>query len=196
GGAVHPGGDLGLGHATYPQPVGHVLEHGHVRIERVVLEHHRHVAITRLQSADVALADVDAASRQGLEPRDASQQRGLATARRSDDHDELAVGDLQVDRLDRHLRPVELAHAAQCHLRHRPASFRYFSVSTTPLTNQRYIKSTTSAGGRSARMAVAITRCHSVAASPPVIMRLMPITTVYMLSCVVISSGQRYWFQP
>ena len=46
-------------------------------------------------------------------------------------------------------------------------------------------------------LAVAITRCQSVAASPPpVIMRLMPIAVVYMSSCVVTSSGHRYWFQP
>ena len=35
-----------------------------------------------------------------------------------------------------------------------------------------------------------------LAASPPEIMRLMPITTGYMSSLVVISSGHRYWFQP
>ena len=55
---------------------------------------------------------------------------------------------------------------------------------------------TTSAGGIIASIAVAITEFHSVAASPPEIMRLMPITTGYMLSSVVISSGHKYWFQP
>ena len=119
GGAVHPGRDLGPGHAADPQPVGHVLEHGHVRIERVVLEHHCHVALAGLEAADVAIADMDAAARERLQAGDAAQQRGLAAAGRADDDDELAVGDLEVDRLDRHLGPVELAHAAQCHLRHR-----------------------------------------------------------------------------
>ncbi|CFP64161.1 Uncharacterised protein [Bordetella pertussis] len=37
---------------------------------------------------------------------------------------------------------------------------------------------------------------HSVTLSPPLIMRLMPMTTGYMSSWVVISSGHRYWFQP
>ena len=37
---------------------------------------------------------------------------------------------------------------------------------------------------------------QSLAASPPLIMRLMPMTTGYMLSSVVTSSGHRYWFQP
>ena len=51
-------------------------------------------------------------------------------------------------------------------------------------------------GGSIARIAVAMTRFHSVAASPPAIIRLMPITTVYIVSCVVTRSGHRYWFQP
>ena len=55
---------------------------------------------------------------------------------------------------------------------------------------------TTSAGGSIASIAVAITRFHSVAASPPAIIRLMPITVVYIDSSVVTSSGHRYWFQP
>ena len=47
-----------------------------------------------------------------------------------------------------------------------------------------------------ANMAVAITIFHSVWASPPEIMRLMPMTTGYMLSLVVTSKGHRYWFHP
>jgi len=35
-----------------------------------------------------------------------------------------------------------------------------------------------------------------VSASPPVTMRLMPITVVYIDSSVVMRSGQSYWFQP
>ena len=62
--------------------------------------------------------------------------------------------------------------------------------------NQRCIRSTTIAGGIIARMAVAMIRFHSLAASPPPIMRLMPMTIGYMSSLVVISSGHRYWFQP
>src|ERR1022692_2806822 len=68
----------------------------------------------------------------------------------------------------------------------------HFSLSTRPLTNHLCIRITTSTGGNIARIAVAITRFHSVAASPPVIIRLIPMTVVYMLSCVVTSSGQRY----
>src|SRR5262249_38255292 len=37
--------DLALGIALEPEPDRHILIHGHVRIERVVLEHHGHIAI-------------------------------------------------------------------------------------------------------------------------------------------------------
>ena len=74
--------------------------------------------------------------------------------------------------------------------------FSYFSVSTRPLTNHFCISITTSAGGIIASMAVAITAFHSVCASPPEDHALMPMTTGYIVSSVLTSSGQRYWFQP
>ena len=45
------------------EPERHVLEHGHVRVERVVLEHHRDVAIFGRHVVDEALADVNRARR-------------------------------------------------------------------------------------------------------------------------------------
>src|SRR5687767_7920902 len=73
----------------------------------------------------------------------------------------------------------------------------HFSVSTKPLTNHFCIAITTIAGGIMANMAVAITMFHSVCASPPEeIICLMPSTTGYMFSLVVISRGHRYWFHP
>ena len=41
--------DVGLGKPRILQPVRHVVVHAHVRIERVVLEHHRDVAVLGLQ---------------------------------------------------------------------------------------------------------------------------------------------------
>jgi hypothetical protein len=67
----------------------------------------------------------------------------------------------------------------------------HFSVSTSPLTNHRCINITTKAGGNIAKIAVAITRFHSVAESPPAIMRLMPITVVYIDSSVVTNNGHK-----
>ena len=71
-----------------------------MRIERVVLEHHRDVAIGRLYLVDDAAADVDLAAGDGFQPRDHAQQRGLAAAGGADQHAELAIADLEVDALD------------------------------------------------------------------------------------------------
>jgi hypothetical protein len=51
---------LGLADAAHPEREGDVLRHGHMRKERVVLEHHAHVALiggrrsTRLPSTWIA----------------------------------------------------------------------------------------------------------------------------------------------
>jgi hypothetical protein len=41
--------DLVLGHLGDLQAIGHVVEHAHVRVQRVVLEHHGDVALGGLQ---------------------------------------------------------------------------------------------------------------------------------------------------
>jgi hypothetical protein len=64
-----------------------------VGVERVVLEHHRDVAVRRRQVRDVAIPDADLARGHLLEAGDAPQGRGLAAPRRSEQHDELTVLD-------------------------------------------------------------------------------------------------------
>src|SRR4029078_8547506 len=105
--------------------------------------------------------------------------------------DELAVGDLHFHAVD----DLQLAGVAPAHVLERNGG-HYFSVSTRPLTHHFCISITTSAGGSIARIAVAMIRFHSLAKSLPTIMRLIPITVVYMDSSVLISGGHRYWFQP
>src|SRR3546814_10793770 len=58
---LHPRLDLRLRHAAQPQAIGHVVVDRHVRIERVVLEHHGDVAVLGLQPVDHALGDGDLA---------------------------------------------------------------------------------------------------------------------------------------
>jgi hypothetical protein len=87
------------------QAVGHVREHAHVRVQRVVLEHHGDVALGRFELVHHLVADGDLAGRDFLEAGDHAQQRGFAAARGADDHDEFmpapisaldAVDDLQL----------------------------------------------------------------------------------------------------
>ena len=103
-GLAHARIDLGLGQLRDLQPIGHVVVHAHVRIERVVLEDHRDVALGGLDVVDHPPADRDLAAADLLQPGDHPQQRALAAARGPDDHDELAVGDLGVDAVDHPVR--------------------------------------------------------------------------------------------
>ena len=120
-GVLDPLLDLGLGEFAQLQAEGHVVEGRHVRIERVVLEHHGDVAVLRRQIVDHLAADADVAGGDFLQPRDHPQRRRLAAARRADQHDELVVRDVQIDRTDgfdvavllHDLTQRDFSHAAQ-----------------------------------------------------------------------------------
>ena len=90
--------DLGLGDTLQPQREGHVLRDVHVRVERVVLEHHRHVAILRREVADGPAVEEDLAAARALQAGQDAQGRRFPAAGRADEHRELAVGEVQIDR--------------------------------------------------------------------------------------------------
>ena len=87
-------------HVLHLQRETHVLRDGLARVERVVLEHHGDVAVLGLHVADVPAADLDPAAVERLKAGQHPQRRGLARARRADEHHELAVLDIQVERVD------------------------------------------------------------------------------------------------
>ena len=96
GGLGHGGLDLVLGAAGELQAEAHVLGHGHVRVEGVALEHHRRPALGGRDVVGQIVPDVDVARGGVLQAGDDPQQRGLPAARRTDEHHELAVLDLEV----------------------------------------------------------------------------------------------------
>jgi hypothetical protein len=148
--ALHAHVDLLGRHAPDAQPVGHVFVHRHVRIERVVLEHHGDIAVLGLDAVHHLAGDRDLALGDRLQPGDHPEQRRLAAARGTDDHDELAVGDLHVHAVDHlQLLGVALLDVPERDLGH----VSYFSVSTRPFTNHFCIVTTTSAAaaGRASR---------------------------------------------
>jgi hypothetical protein len=95
------------------QAEGHVAEDGHVRPERVVLEHHRGRPALRRQRGDRPAVDQDLAPVGLDEPSYHAQRRRLAAAGRAEQADQLALGHRQVEAV--HDRPAaeRLAHAAQ-----------------------------------------------------------------------------------
>ena len=95
-----PSRDLLLRELPVPQPEREVVLDRHVGIERVVLEHHRDVALLRRQVVHDPVADPDLAFADLLEPREHPERRRLAAARRSHEDHELAVLDLEIEILD------------------------------------------------------------------------------------------------
>ena len=104
--------DLGLRRVAQLHREAHVGGHGHVRVERVVLEDHGHVALLGRHVVDDAVADADLAAADVLQARDHAQERGLAAARRAHQHHEFPVADIDRNAVQ-DLRGAErLAHAA------------------------------------------------------------------------------------
>jgi len=91
-----PRGLIGRGPA-HLQSEGHVLRHGQMREQRVALEHQAGVAPPGRHARYVALAEPDAAGGRLGETGDHAQGRRLAATGRSEQDDELAVGNLERD---------------------------------------------------------------------------------------------------
>ena len=127
--------DLGLGGLGHPEAERHVLAHAHARVERIGLEHHRDAAVLGLLPGDVALADPDLPAADLEQPGDRVEQRGLAAARGPEQHDELALLDLEVEAVE-HPHALEsdrdLAYRNRAH-RSQPLT----APAAMPRTNQR-----------------------------------------------------------
>ncbi|MNW53586.1 hypothetical protein D3C74_311510 [compost metagenome] len=93
--------DVRLGRAGDLQREAHVVRDGHVRVQRVVLEDHRDVAVLGLHVGDVAVTDEDVPAVDVLEAREHAERGRLATTRGADEDEELAVLDVQVELVHR-----------------------------------------------------------------------------------------------
>ena len=107
-----------LGRAGQLHGKGHVLIDGHMRIKRVVLEHHRDIAILGRHLIHHPVADRDLTTRDILKPRQHAQQGGFAAAGRPDQHNELPVFDIHAHAMQ-NLRGTEgLSDVANFYCRH------------------------------------------------------------------------------
>jgi hypothetical protein len=79
-------GGVGPGRLGQGQRKGHVVAHRHVRVQRVVLEHHRDVALLGRRRVDQASPMQDLALGDVLQPGHHAQQRALAAAAGADQH--------------------------------------------------------------------------------------------------------------
>ena len=113
-------GDLGLLHLRQGERERDVLPHGHVRVERIGLEHHRDVTVLGRLVVHPFAADAQLARRDLLQAGNHVQRRGLSAAGRADQDDELAVGDRDGEIFHgRRAVRVTLGHPVQHNFGHR-----------------------------------------------------------------------------
>ncbi|ENN89224.1 hypothetical protein RHSP_52212 [Rhizobium freirei PRF 81] len=89
--------DLVLRHLGDAQAEGEVLLHRHLRIECVGLKHHADAAILGLFPGDILALDEDLSFADVEQTGNAVEQGRLAATRRSQEHQELAVIDLEIE---------------------------------------------------------------------------------------------------
>jgi len=85
---------VGLGQL---QAETHIVENRHVRIERIVLEHHGDVALFRGHLVDDPPTDGDLAAGHFFKTGDHSEQRGLSATGRTDQDGERLIRDVDAD---------------------------------------------------------------------------------------------------
>ena len=95
-----------------------ILPHRVTRIERILLENEGDVALRRRRGADVAAADSHTTGILPLQPGDQAQGRGLAGTRRAQQHDQLAVPDVERETGDRLDLAESLGHGGEADLSH------------------------------------------------------------------------------
>jgi hypothetical protein len=118
GGVFNPRFDRVLRHPFKAQSKRHVLEYGHVRIQGIVLKHHRDVPILWWHVVDQFSADQDIATGDLLESGDHAQRSALAATRWPDQDDELLVGYFQIDAPHGRGLVIGLGYVTQRYLSH------------------------------------------------------------------------------
>ena len=108
--------------ALHAQPERDVAEHVAVLEQRMVLEHEPEAAAVRRRRGDVDAVERHASVRLGDEAGDGAEQRALAAAARPEHADDLAVGDLHVDGVER--EEVAVAHREALERQHQPSLIR------------------------------------------------------------------------
>jgi len=106
--------------ALHLEREGHVPVNVEVRIKRIVLEHHRDVSILRREFVHHLAVDHDLARRDVLQPRNPAQERALAAAGRPDQHQELLIGNVDVDTMHHLELAKALDHLTQLDLGQPP----------------------------------------------------------------------------
>ena len=118
-GVTDPLLDVGLRCPAHSQSEAEVVEDVLVGVQRVVLEHHRHVAVLGLESRHVAFTDMDDPFGNRLQSRHHAQRGRLSAARWPHEDHELTVGDGEAYGIDREGAAEPLGNAIETDFGHR-----------------------------------------------------------------------------
>ena len=105
--------DLCFRHAGVAQAERHVLAHGHVRVERIMLENHRHAALAWRELIDPLPFEADLAAVERLEAGDDAKKRRFPASGRAEESDELASLHIERDVVEHQRLAERLADVAQ-----------------------------------------------------------------------------------
>ena len=97
---VHPAANGCARFSLYLEREGDVVEHVHVWIQSVGLEHDADVAPLRRPAGDVFVAEEYPPAIDNVQPAHGEQRRRFAAARRTEQREHLAVLDFEIHRID------------------------------------------------------------------------------------------------
>jgi hypothetical protein len=103
-------------HLRHAQREAHIRSDVHVRVERIVLEHHSDTALTRLKIGHIATPDPDLAVVSIFEAGNEAQKRRLPAAGRPEQHEKLSVCDGEIDSVKNRHATKGLANTAKLNL--------------------------------------------------------------------------------
>ena len=117
-------GDPGRSHAPHTQAEGHVVADRLLRIERIVLEHHRDVPVFRLMRGNVAPGDAHLPRGDRLKARNHAQGGRFTAAGRPKQDNQLALFDIQIDAGNGNGIAIGFTQSPQADFGHTAASSR------------------------------------------------------------------------
>ena len=120
-GPLDPLVDLVLRHLAQLQRKGHIFVHRHMRVQRVVLEDHRDVAVLRLYVVHQFVVDIQLAAGDLLQTGDHSQRRRFTAAGGTDKNDKFLILDIQIESvyggfLAPMIRFYDILQVQSCHI--------------------------------------------------------------------------------
>jgi hypothetical protein len=102
GGFMYAPFDFGFGGLAKLKPESHIVVHAHMRVQRVILENHRDVAVFGGYIVHELVAYVQLTFGNFLQTGDHTQSGGLAATGGADKDDEFLICDIQVKIGDGH----------------------------------------------------------------------------------------------